>query len=292
MLAHRVTYRPLSHHDKPDPRFDTLHEGLPGWIREPVLAWLRPFLWVRTPRREVSYRIAWLRDLQMRMRLEPPLPWGDLKTTCRDLLDRVIASPEVGLDVLDYSLRHLSEAESWQQPRDDRAAQLARVLELGGSAWEVSPAGDGSNYTLTRRALGPVLEAIEDLRSVSERASDYLNEGWRHLAGRDPNPDMAYFQAVLAVEAAAKPIVSPNDSKATLGRMLGQIRANPGAYSFVLGQPEDVLGPAGLLWENHRRHGTDDRTAPMGMRQEEADAGVHLAITLVRWFAGGAFTPR
>jgi len=94
---------------------------------------------------------------------------------------------------------------------------------------------------------------------------------------------------LLAVEAAAKPVVTPNDSQATLGRMIGSIRATPNQWTFALGKPEDVAATAGLLWENHRRHGTDDRQAPMGMSQDEADAGVHLALALVRWFVGGAF---
>jgi len=67
---------------------------------------------------------------------------------------------------------------------------------VGGSAWEVRPAGDNLNYALTRRAVGPVVEAIEDIANVSERAGSHLSEAWRQLAGRNPNPDMAYFQAV------------------------------------------------------------------------------------------------
>jgi hypothetical protein len=124
-----------------------------------------------------------------------------------------------------------------------------------------------------------MVDAIEHVRSASERAGDHLSEAWRHLAGRDPLPDQAYFQAVLAVEAAARPIVTPNDSSTTLGRMIGTVDATPSNWTFALGDASDVVRPARLLWETHRRHGTDDREAPMGISQEEADA----------WFAGGAF---
>ncbi len=72
--------------------------------------------------------------------------------------------------------------------------------------------------------------------------------------------------------------------------MVSNIRAKPDKWRFVLGDPTDVLGVIDALWTTHRRHGTDDGEAPMGMAQEEADAAVHLAITLVRWFAGGAFS--
>jgi hypothetical protein len=261
-----------------------------------VVDWIRPFVvgYDQDPMGSSAFfYVDWLRELQNRLRLTPPLPWGrSAEQTANALLQRMNEDGELTLDVLDYTLRHLDERVDvdGQSERDDRAAELARALDTGGSAWDVTAAADGRNYALTRRALGPITEAIDDIRTASERAGDHLAEAWRQLAGRTPNPDAAYFQAVLAVEAAAKPVVSPNDSMATLGRMMGAIKANPHMWTFVLGRPEDVLGPAGLLWENHRRHGTDDREAPMGMSQAEADAGVHLAITLVRWFAGGAFS--
>lgn len=272
--------------------FDVLHEGLPRWLHEPVRGWLWPF--VRYYQEGgLYYREDWLRTLQARMHLEPPLTWeakGGTATTARDLMDRVGAGDgEVGLDVVDYVLHFLMEWSSLDQRRVETAHELDAILTSGGSAWEVTPLGDG-NYALTRRALGPVVEAIEDLRSANERAADHLHSAWRYLAGRDPIPDQAYFQALLAVEAAAKPVVTPHDRDATLGKMLSAIRDKPDKFRFVLGEPTDVLGVAGALWKTHRRHGTDDREAPMGMAQDEADAAVHLALTLVRWFAGGGFT--
>ncbi|MBJ7331301.1 MAG: hypothetical protein JHC95_15515 [Solirubrobacteraceae bacterium] len=221
------------------------------------------------------------------MHFEYPLPWEhrdyDVFDALLGYMDR--EGGEVGLDVLDYALNHLVESRT----NPDRAPMLGAILQDGGSAWEVTPAADEGNFVLTRRELGPVAEAIDGLAPASERAAAHLRTAWKELAGRAPSPDQAYFHALQAVEAAAKPVILPKDDAATLGKMLRAVDDASHKWTFVLGEPEDAMAPASAMWKAHRRHGTDDREAPMGMSQEEADAAVHLALTLVRWFAGGAF---
>jgi hypothetical protein len=238
---------------------------------------------------EPVFHVKWLRRLEARMHLDPELNWTNPREAANDLLRRIkTGDGEFGLDVLDYVLRHLDESYDFQPDAAAQAQEVADALTEGSSAWEVTHL-TGINYALMRRESGPFAEAVEEVRTASERAGEYLYEAWRHFAGRTPVPDQAYFQAVLAVEAAAKPVVLPNDPKATLGRMIRAIESNPAAFTFALGAPEDVLPPARLLWQTHRRHGTNDREAPMGMSQQEADAGVHLALTLVRWFTSSVF---
>ena len=44
-----------------------------------------------------------------------------------------------------------------------------------------------------------------------------------------------------------------------------------------------------LLWKGQiDRHGTDDASTPLSVSQAEAEAAVHLAVTLVQWFTSGA----
>jgi hypothetical protein len=57
---------------------------------------------------------------------------------------------------------------------------------------------------------------------------------------------------------------SAKDGQATLGNMIKAVEDAPGKFTFILGEPEAVS-------------------------REEADAAVHLALTLVRWFSSGAF---
>lgn len=44
-----------------------------------------------------------------------------------------------------------------------------------------------------------------------------------------------------------------------------------------------------LQWKGqYDRHGSDDEETPLHVGQDEAEAAVHLAITLVQWFRSGA----
>lgn len=175
---------------------------------------------------------------------------------------------------------------------NDTAAELKRILDQGGSVWDVTTSEEeGQPYRLTRRVAGPVVEAIAEVGSVSERAGAHLSEAWAQLLGVHPDPSAAYQSAVAAVEVAAKPVVSPNNSSATLGTMRGQLRADvrddPNSWTFELGgNVQLVIDMMSALWENQLRHG--DEAAPMSETQEQADAAVHLALTLVRWFTTGA----
>ncbi len=285
-----MSYRPLSARGKTGTSFDIHHEGIPTWLLEPVCSWLRPFIRTHTDTGGVHYFTDWMRKLQARMHLDPPLPWELNTRSIADALEQRVAlkDGEVGLDILDYTLHHLSETHALYTA-DETAQELGAILLAGGSAWEVT-AIDGGNYALTRRAIGPVRDAIEQIVPVAERAGAHLRAAWQHLAGRDPNPDQAYFQALMAVEAAAKPVVSPRDSEATLGKMLRAIGDAPQKFSFVLGDSSVVVPVMEAMWKTHKRHGTDDRDVPLGMSPQEADSAVHLALTLVRWFAGGAIT--
>lgn len=273
-------YRPLSMRGKPNSDFDTLHEGVPPWLREPLRAWFEPHM----SDYNGGWDDNWLQLMQARMR--STFNWGaGVGSAGADVLGRLRGTN--GLDFIDYVLRYQRE---WNGQNARRAEKdLAVILEAGGSAWEITRLPNSRDATLTRRALGPIREIIEDISTSSERAGAHLRESWIYLAGRDPVPDQAYFHAVLAVEAAAKPVVSPDDGAATLGKMIRAVQDKPAKWSFTLGDPLTVVASMKLLWQGHRRHGTDDREAPMGMSQVEADAGVHLALTLVRWFASEAF---
>ena len=282
-----VSYRPLSLRGKTGTSFDALHEDVPAWLVEPLRGWVRPFARYHDNRGTLRYETDWMRKLEVRMHLEPALiGWPYADAAADDLIRRVGSS--VGIDIIDYTLRFLHETR-FKHRATEVADEMASTLTDANSVWEVSSAGSDGDSMLTRRALGPVRAAIENVRSDSERAGDHLMEAWRYYAGRDAIPDQAYFQAILAVETAMKPVVSPKDGDATLGKMLNAVKDGPHKCTFALGEPYPALAPARQMWETHRRHGTDDRDAPTGMSQDEAGAAVLLALTLVGWFASGAF---
>jgi hypothetical protein len=117
----------------------------------------------------------------------------------------------------------------------------------------------------------------------------HLTSAWNHAFGRNPDPSRAYAESIKAVEAAAIPVVSPNNSKATLGTVLGDLKAAPQKWQLVLSRPsttgiapvEVVTHLVSLLWANQT-----DRHAPVQpIDQSQAEEAVHIALMLVHTFA-------
>lgn len=69
-----------------------------------------------------------------------------------------------------------------------------------------------------------VQETADHIMEPAGDAGRRLSEAWHAAFGVNPDPSKAYGLAIKAVEDAAKPVVSPNDGKVTLGKMIGVIR--------------------------------------------------------------------
>jgi hypothetical protein len=234
--------------------------------------------------------LRFLRRFQVETVLEPPLDWrGQQHSAYIDMMSRFQSDPEFALDALDFALHAMTETSGDPTMAMNHATDLAYLLESGRSIWRVEYIDNGQ-WRLERGSLGPVLETVSSLEGPAPRAHAHLVEAWKKLAGRHADPSAAWKEAVRAVEAVAKPIVTPNDQNATLGKMITAIETKPSKWAFVLGRPEDVAAMCKLIWKSQfDRHGTDDESVPLNASPEEADAAVHTAITLVRYFAGGLF---
>jgi hypothetical protein len=280
-------FRPLSRRVRTDPRFDEPQAGLPDYLVEPVIDWVRPLLLRDDP--SLLHAVPAedrLRTLQLLLRLDVPLDWrNDAYSALDSLLTRMVEDRELALDVVDALVQLMASPEY--------ANDLDARLRLGGSEWSVLE-HDGSR-ALVRRAIGPVPESIEAIWSDSQRGHQHLMSAWRKLNGRAADPSGAYREAIKAVEAVAKPVISPDNARATLGTMIRDIRAKPDKWEFVLGgaSVEDVAALADLLWKGHLdRHGSDDESVPLEVSMAEADTAVHLAVPIVRIFAAGLVSRR
>jgi len=206
-----VTWRPLSLQGETDPRFDEPHEGLPPWLRDPVVNWIKASFEIDDPYDGPFIRNDALTDLQLEMRLQEPLSGGDDWRRLNDLIARVNLDQEFALDVIDWMVAHWPRFSSGEH-MDERTvaehwtADLNLKLRQGGSAWEVT--SSGSVYRLTRRAVGPVADVLEHTATDATRAHNHLTAAWSKLMGRQPDPTGAYREAVRAVEAVAKPVFS------------------------------------------------------------------------------------
>ena len=198
-----------------------------------------------------------------------------------ELLERFRLDEEFALDVLDLALRKFATT--------DQAQELEVVLAEGGSAWKVALEESG-DARLERRVPGPAAETIDLVASDSGRTAQHLDLAWRKLFGRDPDTSGSYREAVRAVEVAAKPLFTPDDSRATLGKIIRAIRDKPEKWELGLDGSSalQVAEMADLIWRGQKdRHGTDDPEAPLAVSREEADAALFLAIALARLLTNG-----
>lgn len=231
----------------------------------------------------------WIRGelLRIERRLDIGLDWQNgSRSAGRSLAKRVEADGELLLDLIDLLLSDLSEY--WDGP--DVTAKLEAILAEGRSAWRVAER-DG-RMALERRVDATVTAAAEVAMETPGSAGAHLSRAWSRAYSREPDPSAAYAEAVKAVEAAAKPTVTPKDDTATLGKMLPALRDRPEKWNVVLAAapPFDKVAVvrlmAELLWQGQTdRHG---RPESVPVTQEQAEAAVHLAALLVQWFTAGS----
>lgn len=113
---------------------------------------------------------------------------------------------------------------------------LITMLAAGSSVWQVSSDGTG----LTRRVNETSGDAIDqavsaaDANPKSGSAAKQIRTAWRAIYKLDSEPATAYREAVKAVESAAHAVVQPNHSGATLGSMLGELRANAASWMLAI----------------------------------------------------------
>lgn len=265
-----------------------LYEGMPIWLQHSVWEWLREALMYEAAgfwrwRQDVLASI----DRQSRRSLPlTALAEGGSLATIRSAL-----GDDGVLMLLDYCIAHPEENEWTADP-----AKLEHALLEGGSAWKVG-IRDGCPG-LERRVPAGVQEAAEQAMATPGHAGARLSEAWHAVYGVRPNPTHAYAMAVKAVEDAAVPIVVRRQAGATLGHVIGQLRAD-GDWSLPLTREdpsaptsETVVRMCQALWKGHHdRHGGDPE-APESVDQTEAETAVMLAVPLVQWFASGAVARR
>lgn len=164
---------------------------------------------------------------------------------------------------------------------------LAFALNVGGSAWRVAETADGTPC-LERRVDATAEDAAKQEMAQGGNAARHLSLAWHKVYGRTLDASSAFREAVRAVEAAAKPVVLPNDPVATLGKMIRALRDKPSKWQSDLGTVEQVASMMDDLWTAQLdRHGTDDESVRLSVTPEEAEAAVHLAVLLVQWFRNG-----
>lgn len=273
---------PLSKRNDPEAakEYDALHEGVPEWLAVPVAEWVFDVFTSMQNTKDFNH---WI-DVLFGM-LRRPMPSGyDRIQSAIAVLSNEAAKGD--LDVLDAVVWTSALSREGWQLRD----RLELLLHVHGSAWTIGE--DAADHPcLERRVDETVSTAAKSEMEQAGNASIHLRRAWHRVYGRNPDPGGAYKEAVRAVEAAAKPMITPKDPVATLGKMILAMDAKPEKWIAVLdghgrgSGVRHVIEMCRALWTSQLdRHGTDDEAVRLDVSPAEAEAAVHLALTLVHWF--------
>ena len=160
-----------------------------------------------------------------------------------DVIDAIlgVGGPWPALDPLDPPFGDIE---------GERAAHMRWELEVmlaeGRSAYRVNDTGDGLTIRVAQAAFQSVV-ASAGQAAKSGSAADLLRTAWDALYALHPDAPKAYRHAVSAVEAAAAATIEPNNSKATLGTMLGQLRSHRQQYLLAIPGPSGTGGITPLI---------------------------------------------
>ncbi|MFJ6076416.1 hypothetical protein ACIQFU_37300 [Streptomyces sp. NPDC093065] len=261
------------------PDHDGPFEDVPEHLLVPLQRWVNSALTY-----EGSQQDHKARPICLRLRISPSLNRYGSPVYVKPLTQTIGVQL---LDVVDEVLQ-TKAAASWE------INTLSEMLDDAGSAYRVNEAEDGLEERVTPAVRDAVRYTIADAAAgpAAGSAADHLAAAWQAAYGRSPDPVRAYSEAIKAVECAAHAIIQPNNAKATLGTMLGEIKNARHKFTAAISSPAgDPIAPAEsmmrALWEGQTsRHGAQTATVPETL--EAARAGVHLAAALVQWFVSGA----
>lgn len=293
MSVDDLSWRPLGVDTDEDVAvYDALHDGLPTWLADSVWAWVADAVTLYRPYRDGSGRVAML-DVElaeaMCQTLRIPLPSlratdvnASTGSSQRQAAMKALRGHRDPLQIIDYLLAHGAQG---------KADALEQILERGKSAWAVGTRS-GKPGLVRRVPLG-VQIAADSVMARAGQAGVRLAKAWEALYGIGPDPSEAYRLAILAVEDAAVPVVSPSNARASLGTVLRQMegqgdwqlpmkREHPQAPSR-----ETVVALMRMLWHGqHDRHGGQP-SAPGNVTEPEAVVALSVAVSLVQLFDAG-----
>ena len=261
---------PLSVRNDPDKRaeFLALREGVPEGAQRMLIEWCLEWF----DERGLSGYEARLKLLEIAFNQRIG---DDLYRSSGHLASVLRQDDGVLLDVIDFVLQWAS---------DRQRSALSKILRDSRSMYRVGR-GEGDGWELQKSHSDELIELVEATAGRPGRAAEHLRIAWSNIAGRQPDPDKACWEATKAVEVAAKPIIAPNDDTTHLGKMLGEMSANTDRWETDLTPDESIeriMGMMRLVWEEVGRHG--DEKKPIGVSPEAAEIVVQTAVILVNWF--------
>lgn len=284
-MTSETSWRPLGiDSDEEIAEYDALHDGIPEWMYSALWEWVRSEITIvkkdyatKGSVQHLDRRIVepMLQTLQIRI--------PDVRNSFHPIRDMIITLQDESKDlqIVDYILAHSSRA---------KADKLEEILTRCKSAWTVGTRS-GKRGLARRVPLGVQVGAGSVIERAG-RAGKHLAKAWENLYGIQHNISEAYRLAILAVEDAAIPRISPYNGRATLGTVLRDLESQ-GDWSLPMRREDErapskdvLIGMIRLLWHGqHDRHGGQAGQEPVS--EQEAIVAIGLATTLVHWFDAG-----
>ena len=199
----------------------------------------------------------------------------------------VTVAGEALLDVLELLVHLLGQAADFDGNNVALILELATHLDEGRSVYDVRPDESGTGWTIGRRVDPTVAAQAQLVMDAGGTPADYLNAAWHACYDLHPDNERAFDKVIEAIEAAARPVISANSTRATLGTMIRDLRQKPSKWTTTLGTVEQLTERLQALWSIQPRHGTPDPNEVREVTREEAVACMHEAVTLVHAFTTG-----
>lgn len=230
-----------------------------------------------------------LRDMCVALRVSQKDQVNGLLSLCRE--DRHFM-----LDLVEALLEPRPDRWGTTGPSGADVTQLTALLEAANSAYRVMESWHGLEHRVAPGVKELVQEAINAVTTGS--AGEHLTNAWNAAYGRKPDATKAYSEAIKAAEAALASRISPQNTKQTLGTMIGDITNKPSKWKFVIAGVstggrviegvDTMRAMMQLLWDGQTsRHGGTSPTR--AETDDEARAAVHLAASLVQYGVSCAF---
>ncbi len=196
------------------------------------------------------------------------------------IMHAVDADIDLILDLVDFRLKL---GTVW-----DQYESLTNILILGGSGYRLTDGKDGLEQVVDDTVRAAALAAMD---AAEPSAAEHLRKAWAATHSRNRNPTQAHAEMVKAVESASRPVVTPNNDKATLGTIIGQMTGQAALYSTVGASRADdgiaaVVAMMQVVWRQQTdRHGANP-TIPA--TQGRVEFLLPVTAALVHAFSTGA----
>ncbi|TCC60603.1 hypothetical protein E0H73_22030 [Kribbella pittospori] len=269
--------------------YKALVDGVPQWLERSLWRWVMD--------RAAQGSMPLIYEVERHLRVDLHAPGVSLDA--QSMLNHYWSNSgdEERLTLIDYLLR--DQEKRYDAIRSGRLVSnerpqativsLEEILIQGGSLWK---AVAKPHWGLEQRVNETTRAQVDLVTSAPTDAARKIASAWNACYRPEPNYDIAYRDAVLAVEAVTLGIALPKSNTATLGTVVAHIADTVGNWTVggldaaKQASGETLLAMLRTLWHNQQRHANPGGSIK-DVTRAEAEAALGIAVTLVLWFSSG-----